>query len=227
VVDPNFDAVLRAAAKLQQLLPDAVLVGGTASAVHAQHRVSFDDDHVLADLAERFDDILAALEASQGWITARVRPGRVILGSFDGIETGVLQLRRRRPLEVTDVDVDGHRIRVPTDAEMLRVKAWMIVYRNATRDFLDVAALADRLGLTVSGAVLACMDDYYADQREGGRGVTTQLVRMLADPQPYDFEEVDLPSYRALAPRWQTWHAVTTVCATLATAILTVAVEER
>lgn len=218
---PEFKEVLAAAERLQQLVPDAVLVGGTASALYAGHRVSFDDDHVLADLRERFDDILAVLESSDGWVTERVRPGRVILGRFDGIETGVLQLRRTRPLEVTEVDVHGTRLRVPTDAEMLRVKAWMIVSRNATRDVLDVAALADRLGLDAGGAILAGMDDYYADQREEGRGVTTQLVRMLADPRPYDLDEVDLRAYRELVERWQDWDQVATTCGELGSAILT------
>lgn len=216
---PEFKDVLAAAERLQQLVPDAVLVGGTASALYAGHRVS-DDDHVLADLPERFDDILAVLESSDGWVTERVRPGRVILGRFDGIETGVLQLRRTRPLEVTEVDVHGTRLRVPTDAEMLRVKAWMIVSRNATRDFLDVAALADRLGLDTGGAILARMDDYYTDQREEGRGVTTQLVRMLADPRPYDLDEVDLRAYRELVERWQDWDQVATTCGELGSAIL-------
>lgn len=216
---PEFKEVLAAAERLQQLVPDAVLVGGTASALYAGHRVSF-DDHVLADLRERFDDILAVLESSDGWVTERVRPGRVILGRFDGIETGVLQLRRTRPLEVTEVDVDGTRLRVPTDAEMLRVKAWMIVSRNATRDFLDVAALADRLGMDAGGAILAEMDDYYADQREEGRGITTQLVRMLADPRPYDLDEVDLRAYRELVERWQDWEQVATTCGELGSAIL-------
>lgn len=215
-----FEQVVHAAARLQRLVPDAVLVGGTAAALTAGHRVSFDDDHVLADLRERFDDILAVLEASDGWVTERVRPGRVILGNLDGIETGVLQLRRSRPLEVTEVDVGGDRLRVPTDAEMLRVKAWMIVFRNATRDFLDVAALADRLGLGPAGCVLAHMDDYYEDQRGQGRGVTTQLVRALADPLPFDLDDVDLRAYRELVPRWRDWANVRATCGELSAEVL-------
>ena len=65
--------VFEAAARLQELVPDAVLVEGTAAAHHAGHRVSLDDDHVVADPRRRFDEILADLEATQGWITARVR----------------------------------------------------------------------------------------------------------------------------------------------------------
>ena len=39
--------VLESAARLQRLVPDAVLVGGSAAALHAGHRDSFDHDHVL------------------------------------------------------------------------------------------------------------------------------------------------------------------------------------
>jgi hypothetical protein len=221
-----FDRVVAAAARLQSIVPDAVLVGGTASALHAGHRVSLDDDHVLADLGERFDDILATLEASEGWVTQRVRPGKVILGNLDGIETGVLQLRRARPLEVVAMTVRGHTLRVPSDAEMVRVKAWMVVWRNATRDLLDVVALAQHLGLPAAGATLARMDDYYADQREGGRGVTTQLVRTLADPRPYDLDRVDLVAYRQLVEPWRDWEAVKSAAARLSTAILARVAEE-
>jgi hypothetical protein len=47
---PEWERVLSAAAHLQRILPEAVLVGGTASALYAKHRLSTDADHVLADL---------------------------------------------------------------------------------------------------------------------------------------------------------------------------------
>ena len=65
-VPHELDAVLEAAAKLQELVPDAVLVGGTAAVLHAGHRESLDDDHVVADLRERFDAVLATLEETDG-----------------------------------------------------------------------------------------------------------------------------------------------------------------
>ena len=46
---PDWELVLSSAARLQRILPDAVLVGGTASAIHAGHRFSNDADHVLTD----------------------------------------------------------------------------------------------------------------------------------------------------------------------------------
>lgn len=89
-------------------MPDAVLVGGTAAAYCAGHRVSFADDHVVQDLRGRFDDVLAALEQTDGWITARIRRPVLILGWLDGVETGIRNLIRTRPLEVEEVTVpDG------------------------------------------------------------------------------------------------------------------------
>jgi hypothetical protein len=60
---PELLAVLESASLLQQLVPDAVLVGGTAAALYAGHRDSYDHDRVLADLRVRFDLVLEALES--------------------------------------------------------------------------------------------------------------------------------------------------------------------
>jgi hypothetical protein len=43
---PDWEQVLSSAARLQTILPEAVLVGGTASAIYAEHRLSTDADHV-------------------------------------------------------------------------------------------------------------------------------------------------------------------------------------
>ncbi len=60
---PDLVRVLESAARLQVVVPDAVLVGGSAAALWASHRTSFDHDHVLADLNVRFDTVLDAIEA--------------------------------------------------------------------------------------------------------------------------------------------------------------------
>jgi hypothetical protein len=207
--DSQFKKVLEAAAHLQQLLPDAVLVGGAAAAHHAGHRVSLDDGHVLADLRERFDQVLAVLEETDGWVTSRVRPQVLILGRLDGIETGVRQLIRRRPLEVEQIQVGRRRIKVPTLAEIFRIKCWLVLRRNATRDYLDVVALADRMGVSASAHEILGMDEYYEDQvGPGGGRIATQIAKQLAEPVPYDLSEVDLASYRKLDRRWRDWGEV-------------------
>lgn len=69
---PDWEDVLSSAARLQRTFPDAVLVGGTASALYAKHRLSTDADHVLPDLRRRFDQVLSELESVAGWKTARI-----------------------------------------------------------------------------------------------------------------------------------------------------------
>ena len=220
-VNNAFRGVLEAAAHLQEILPDAVLVGGAAAAHHARHRISLDDDHVLTDLRQRFEEVLGALEETEGWVTARVRPPVLILGSLDGVETGIRQLIRRRPLEVEEVRIAGKALRVPTVEEILRIKAWLVLKRNATRDYLDLVALADRIGRDAAAAVVLGMDDYYEDQvGPGGRRIATQLARQLAEPAPYDLSDVDLAHYRALEDRWRSWDTVVRATRTLAADIL-------
>src|SRR5689334_8873927 len=53
---PEWEQLVSAAAHLQEILPEATLVGGTAVAIFAQHRLSRDADHVLPDLRHRFDE---------------------------------------------------------------------------------------------------------------------------------------------------------------------------
>jgi hypothetical protein len=223
---PDWKAVLEAAARLQELVPDAVLVGGSAAAHHAAHRVSFDDDHVVADLGERFDGILQALEETDGWVTTRVRRPVLILGSLDGVETGVRNLIRRRPLEVEEVAVGARKVRVPTLEEIARIKAWLCLMRNSTRDYIDFAALADRLGPDAAAEVVLSLDDYYADQQgAGGRRIATQAAKQLAEPRPDDLDRVDLRFYRKLDRRWQDWGAVADACQRVAVRVLDRAAE--
>ena len=86
---PELVRVLESAARLQEAIPDAVLVGGSAAALWANHRSSSDHDHVLEDLGARFDAVLDAIEATDGWVTNRVTPdARTIqqLGQYKGLD---------------------------------------------------------------------------------------------------------------------------------------------
>lgn len=210
-------AVYAAAARLRELVPDVIVVGGTAAA----------GDHLIADLRSRFDEVLAALEETSGWVTARVRRPVLILGKLDGVETGVRNLIRRTPLEVESVAIGNRRLRVPTLPEITRVKAWLCLLRNATRDYLDFAALADRLGERRAAEVVAGMDRHYADQLGAdGRRVAAQVAKQLAQPQPDDLGEVDLLSYRRLDRRWHDWRTVANGCRRVAVRVLDVLAEE-
>lgn len=211
--DEQFVALMESAAHLQRLVPGAVLVGGSAAILYADHRESQDHDHVLPDLADRFEMVLEAVEQDEGWATNRLTPGKVILGNLDGIEAGVRQMIRKTPLEMAKVELpSGAEVTVPTIEETLRIKAFLIVRRNQTRDYLDVAALSSVLGVDRAADVLSRIDKYYADQAESPDGVASQLARQLGDPHPADTRVIaQLPSYRRLRQEWKDWGAVTEI----------------
>lgn len=212
---PEWERLLSSAARLQRILPDAVLVGGTAAAIHAEHRFSLDADHVLTDLRVRFDEVLQQLESVAGWRTAR-RPVQ-IPGSLDGIQTGVRQLIRTEPLETTTLNLEGAALTIPTEAEILRIKGVLILRRNATRDYLDFVALATHMGASSTGEAMRSFDRLYP--QESGESALQQLQAQLANPLPYDLDEPDLSQYRDLAPQWQDWGRVKTACGGIAVAV--------
>jgi len=206
----DWEHVLSAAAHLQEFIPDAVLVGGTAAAMHAEHRFSYDDDHVVVNLVERYEDVLENLEAQAGWETSRIKPPVLILGNLDGIDTGIRNLIRSEPLETeTYASKDGP-IVLPTIAEMTRIKAWLIITRNATRDYIDFVALADKIekkdGPDAVVKALEPMDRFYP--QKNGASPLLQLTKQLAEPKPKDLGNGNLKDYRLISDQWQEWKTV-------------------
>ena len=214
---PEWERLLSAAARLHRILPTAVLVGGTAAAFHVRHRLSRDADHVVANLRSQFDDVLRELESVAGWRTARVRKPVLVLGSLDGIETGVRQLIRQEPLETIVVDTAGGPLPIPTHEEILRIKGVPILRRNATRDYVDFAALADGLGARRAARAFDRFDRLYP--QNSGESSLQQMLVQLASPQPFDLEDESLSEYRNLARRWHAWSEVEAVCAQVARAV--------
>lgn len=196
---PDWERLLAAERHLQSLVPGTVLVGGTAAALHAGHRKSLDGDHVLEDLRPRFDEVLTALETASGWKTGRVKRPVAILGRLDGVMTGIRQLRRTRPLETEQVAG----LRVPTLAEMARIKAWLLATRYTVRDYLDTVVLLERLGETASAGAFLSFDEIYA--QAGGASPLVEVAERLGAAAPVDAPEVDLRTYKELAAPWNDW----------------------
>ena len=124
---------------------------------------------------------------------------------------------RTRPLETEQVTIRAKTLTVPTLPETLRVKAWLAVRCNQTRDYIDIAALSDKLGIGESAQVLAAIDEFYEDVNLRPQAVATQVARQLSDPCPRDSETTSrLAEYKALDERWHDWAAVTDVLADVA-----------
>ena len=92
----------------------------------------------------------------------------------------------------------------------MRIKAALILKRNATRDYLDFVALADRLGETRVVEALQDFDNLYP--QDNGESALLQLQIQLASPLPFDLDNVQLAEYKLLDPRWHDWAAVCAVC---------------
>jgi hypothetical protein len=179
-ITADWERLLAAERHLQALVPGSVLVGGSAAALHAGHRVSMD--------GERFDDVLAPV---------------LILGQLDGVLTGIRQLRRTEPLETEEIAG----LQVPTLPEMARIKAWLLATRFTTRDYLDAVVLFERLGEPGAREALRRLDAIYA--QPSGASVLAEVVERLGSAQPVDVAKIDLAGYRGLRPPWNEWHYVT------------------
>lgn len=175
------------------------------------------------NLKNEFEKYLKELEQQVGWITTRIKPPVLILGSFQGIETGIRQLIRTKPLET--MLVNG--IKIPTLPEMLRIKGFLVVKRNTTRDFLDFTAIADKLQGgnikkydEVIGA-LSQLDVLYPQANT--ELVTRQLAKQLIEPRPYDLERLEktvLKKYKGLRQPYNEWAYIEKRCSEIAAAMI-------
>lgn len=204
-VRADFESVLAEGAALQRQLPwlELVVVGGAAAAIHAGHRYSLDTDHVSRAVSDRFEEIVTELQAWEGWKTNRIRRPFVILGERHRIQLGIRQQRRAQPLEVEELSG----LRVPTLPETLRIKTFLCTDRQATRDYLDVAALADALGIEPAIEALKNLNRLY--RGEGNQSCVTRFAE-VSQQDPVDLHDVRLASYRGVKPPYDEWAYVRT-----------------
>src|SRR5438477_13114846 len=107
--------VVRAGVKANREVTGSIALGGTVCSLYAGHRLSIDVDFVVPDLERRFDQVREHLrEDVAGWKEARVRPPVLILGAMDQIRVGYRQLRRKGPLEATQMKTEIGTMTVPT-----------------------------------------------------------------------------------------------------------------
>ncbi|MET0898489.1 MAG: MMPL family transporter [Mycobacterium sp.] len=223
LVAPGADMrmVVKSAAKLQNLAPDAITVAdplafsgcqGISELTSAlKNKVKGSDDaRAVSARQARLGLPLRRggrkqRDTDAGQATVRVqRPvhpvtvwrGRLAvaldaLGNQNDPDADFHQaLRRQSPMETTNVQLStGDRLRIPTGAETLRLKGYLIMCRNSRRDFEEFADLVDAMEPQTAAVVLASIDRYYSDQPSNRQWVATQLVRRLADPHPSDVDD--------------------------------------
>jgi hypothetical protein len=206
----EWEAVLEAGVKAQSSIQDGVVVGGTAAALYAGHRVSFDTHHLLMHLRGHFEDVLEILSESPEWKTARTNRPVLILGSLNDVEVGFRQSIKTLPIETLTMATSYGPLVIPTLDEMIGMKAFLAYRRNATRDFLDFAALSCCASEGEAVASLLKSDERYGDLQTAS--VALEIAKTLARPEPFDLSSTYLSRYKALAPVWHDWSKTESIC---------------
>jgi hypothetical protein len=216
----EFERVIAEGRALQGHLPwlDMVAVGGTAAALHARHRYSIDTDHVTPLLRTRFEVVKEELRTWEGWQLKRERRPIALLGERHGVALGIRQLRRVITLEHEKVED----LVIPTAEETLRIKAFLCTDRQALRDYLDLTALADKLGDDGALRALRFLNVLYP-----GAGNQTCITRVaeVTSQEPIDLRQHDLKTYRGIQGPYDDWSYIEQRCSELARKLLVMELE--
>jgi RND superfamily putative drug exporter len=239
--------VLKSAARLKDLVPDAITVAdplaftGCGRNGDLPGQVNGGDDPATRQLAaagasgetngsvaKKFVGGLSHRNGAGRAAPRAVRPvhpvtlwrGRLSV-ALDALETQAEAdhptFERRSPVETTHVQLPtGDRLQIPTGAETLRLKGYLIMSRNSSRDYAEFAELVDTMEAETAALVLAGMDRYYCCESPRRQWIATQLVRRLADPHPTDLDDEHWPGEEAKAD----WEEVRQRCLSVAVAML-------
>lgn len=223
----HWQRVLAAASRLQAAIPEAFLVGGSAVGIYTPYRTSRDADHLVPDLHTNWEEVLDGLKALAGWSTEVIREQHTIMGRLDGIETTLMnddRVSQGDTLDIQTYSFYGLTLRLPTMAEMLRIKSYLLMFRNMVRDYADCHALASEMEDPELFQSLVPLEHRYrlrphaAWSHDGTQKPLSFLHEMglrLSHPAPRDLKKAlnqwdqrlrlrrpdDLPSWEALATR--------------------------
>jgi RND superfamily putative drug exporter len=243
--------VLKCAAQLKHLVPDAICVADPLAFTGCERnhdlrgRVIGGDDAATQRLTvatgasgtaandgqSKARKFVGGLSSRNGAGRATPRAGRAVHPvtlwrgrlsvALDALEaeadTDHPKFERRSPVETTHVQLPtGDRLQIPTGAETLRLKGYLIMCRNSSRDYAEFAELVDAMEAETAAVVLVGMDRYYCCQSPKRQWIATQLVRRLADPHPSDLDDDRWPE-----PDTKTdWEEVRQRCLSVAVAML-------
>lgn len=199
-MESDFKKIVATGAEMQKHLPwlDLVAVGGTAVALHAQHRISYDVDFVTRNLKPQYENILSKITEWSEWKTNRLQYPVLILGEAHDVRLGVRQQIREKPFQT----ITKSELRIPSLEECFKIKAFLVGKRSATRDFVDVCALLDKIPEDVAFRLLDEMDEEFptADSLSNTAKFAS-AVRNL----PNDLLETPLHKFKGLRHPYTEW----------------------
>ncbi len=234
VPSADLRTVIKSAARLKRLVPDAISVTDPLAFTGCGCDNGGDEDTALTAtnvtantpaLARKFVGGLPSRNGVSRGTSRPVHPVTVWRGrlsvALDALETQAdavePAVERRSPVETTNVQLPtGDRLQIPTGAETLRLKGYLIMCRNSSRDYAEFAELVATMEPETAAMILAGMDRYYCCRQPRREWVASQLVRRLADPHPSDLDDDHWSDPDARAE----WEDVRQRCLSVAVAML-------
>jgi hypothetical protein len=205
-IDKEMEAIINISIRSQSLVDGSIPTGGTVASYYAKHRVSYDVDHLLLHMTEESHEIIQALSKQKDWKPYKVKDV-IVLGKLGGIEVGFRQMIRKTPIKTTQVQTKSGIWVIPTIEEITSFKAILTSKRNHVRDYLDFAALADTIHDDQKVLeILKSLNEGYSND------FVYEVAKSLSNPNPDDFDEVDLSKYKNLDPKWQDWEKIKSIC---------------
>jgi uncharacterized membrane protein YdfJ with MMPL/SSD domain len=185
--------VVRTAARLRELAPDAVSVADPLAFSGCGAVRGGDGAQAPARLTTALVGAVDRRRVRAGRSADEPRPVHPVTMwrerlavALDALETEA-PVRRRSPVETTNVQLPtADRLQIPTAAETLRMKSALLLCRNQRSDYAELVDLVDAMNIDNATLVLAGIDGYYSSGRPERSWIATQLVRRLADPIPTD-----------------------------------------
>jgi hypothetical protein len=75
------------------------------------------------------------------------------------------------------------------------------------------AALAEKAGMDQTVAALGILNFYYYDlTRKDEVSPLIQLIRQLAEPNPYDLDDIDVSQYKGIGEPLNSWDYIKNIC---------------
>ena len=222
LIAPNADlrVLLKSAAKLKHLAPDAVCVADPLAFTGCGRMCPELDQEPARKLVAR-----AMTRGDRPVHPVTLWRGRLTV-AIDALQAknGRQAYKRRTPVETTHVQLPtGDRLLIPTGAEALRLKGYLIMCRNSRRDYTEFADMVDAVEPETAAMVLAGMDSYYchksAERFPHQQWMASQLVRQLADPNPSDIGDLNETPLSDAGARAD-WEDVRQRCLSVAVAML-------
>ena len=226
----HWGRVLAAASKTQAAVQEAVLVGGAAVNVLAPYRTSQDADHLVHNLSSIWDSVLERLDGMDGWTFHQLRERHTIFGSVDGVPVSLMDDdivgQHGEPLELQTTVVKGMPMRLPTIAELVRIKSYLLLFRNMARDYADCTIMVRGAQPSELYEILSPLERRYIvhphesfshDGKERSLSFLEEMGLRLLSPRPRDlkkslnqweqrfrlFHPEEIPNWTALIPQCQ------------------------